>query len=191
MPEKHILTIFTFKSDQALSDVLKKYNLASSSLQAKITAKFMNEELAEKDLAALLQKEASIPIQTAQQVAKDIMTLVVPTIKKMSEEELTRLSEDAKDELIFGKTQKKEEKKFKPESNIPKLRQPLGVEKALQERQAQALKEKVIGQPVENEPMETTAPKRRSRLPKKQFSETPAKQSSKPKKADSYREPIE
>ncbi len=88
--EKRILKIFTIKSDDTLLSVLEKNRVASESLQAKITADLVNKNYTEKDISDLIQKEAGVAVQDAQNIAKEVINIVVPTIKEISKKTYLR-----------------------------------------------------------------------------------------------------
>lgn len=175
--ETKIRVIFTEKSDQILSDITRKFNLQTGMVTIDHLAKdFAKGKLLEKDLTASLERDLKVSSQTAEQVAREIITALVPTLKKISEEDLAKLSEAEKDALMYGPAKKTEESVA-----IPKMRPPIEVEKILAEKQGPTLKEKIKEAPIKK------APAKGSGMPRE--AERPAPKQ--PRKSDSYREPIE
>lgn len=203
---KNIVIIFTEKSDQVLSEIMKKHkieeplekmveNILSDKLNNivvlhEIITSFSKGEISEKSLTEEIQQKIGVSEETAGLISKDIIINLIPTLKKTIEEELKKLSTEAP--AILNKA---DEKKA---DSLPKLKPPIGVEKALQERQTQQKEpeEKAFigsGKPLpknetEDEPIKKI-PKKRARSIKKEIIETPIVKKS--KTSDSYREPIE
>jgi hypothetical protein len=186
-----IRVILTQKSDSILSDIVNKYNLQEGTEMEKIPKVikiiFVAKDLArgaisEKDLAGLLQKNLTISQQTAEQIAKEIVINLVPTFKKISEEDLAKLSDDEKDALVDGQTKKTEEP-----PTLPKIKAPIGVDEILAKPQTQTNQ---VSSTINEEPL-TKIELAKKRLKKEkggQKNEEPVVEKS--TKSDTYREPI-
>jgi len=175
--ETNIIVIFTQKSDEILTDIIQRHNLRENVVIVDhLAGDFARGKISEKGISDYLQKELKLDSQTAEQITKEVITNLVPTLKKISEEELAKLSEEEKDALMYGPVKKTEEP-----AAMPKMKAPIEVEKILAEKQAPPFKEKKEEAPIKK------APAKGPDAPRK--TERPAPRQ--PRKPDSYREPIE
>ena len=180
MAEKtNIRVIFTQKSDEILTDIIQRHNLRENVVIVDhLASDFVREKISAKEISDYLQKELKLAPPTAEQITKEIITNLVPSLKKISEEELAKLSEEEKDALMYGPAKKTEEP-----AAAPKMRAPIEVEKILAERQGQTLKEKIKETPIKKGPVKGPA------MPEEKEQRKPIARQ--PRKPDSYREPIE
>jgi hypothetical protein len=125
--QNNIRVIFTLKSDSALSDIIKKYNLEEYSAMVKIdyiSKAFVAEKVLEKDMSDYLQKELKVSLQIAKQVSKEIIDNIIPCLVKAPEEKFKDpnfIEEISK--KVFGEEKKKEILKS---DILPKVKPPIG-----------------------------------------------------------------
>ena len=100
--QQNISSTFTNKSDTVLSEIMAKYKLEESSeeiikklnegpainvlLLTKFTMSFSRGEISEKEFVDSISKETNISQQIAEQVTKEIIENIIPTLGKHSEE---------------------------------------------------------------------------------------------------------
>ena len=100
--QQNISSTFTNKSDTVLSEIMAKYKLEESSeeiikklnegpainvlLLTKFTMSFSRGEISEKEFVDSISKETNISQQIAEQVTKEIIDNIIPTLGKHSEE---------------------------------------------------------------------------------------------------------
>lgn len=200
--KNNIRIIITSKADLALDDLEKKFNLeenyeesikrSSEGKSSKIvTISHLSKDFAsgiilEKDLVASLQKDLEIPAQTAGDISKEIITKVVPLLKKFTEEELKDqpFTEDAPKKTLDMQDM---ENKNKPSDIFPKIKPPIGV--------AEILEKKVSPTEKESSSKVTSAPKKQERIKKPIVPPEDVKESvPQPRQSrgpNRYREPIE
>ena len=194
--QQNIRIIFNEKSDEVLSGIMKKYQLEepldkmSQNILAgklnnivilnRLTKSFARGELNEKSLSDSLQKEIGATTQIASEISKEIVNNLVPTLQKISEEEIEKQNKE--------NVPAEQPKTTVDQTLMPKIKAPIEVEKIMEEINAkQSTQEEKIITPVEKEiekPMPTKT--RKAVMPKKEI--PVVKKSSKP---DPYKEAIE
>lgn len=203
----NIRAIITEKADLALDDLAKKFNFqegddeaakrASEGRSSKVTIAshfaqdFAKGILAEKDLVLALQKDLEVSQQVAEQVAKELITTVVPLLEKVSEESLNKPAPE-----FDGGLEKPAPRSPEDFDIFPKVK-PL--ETASQTMENKAVEPSI--QTFRNKPKEKmVAPTKKKTTFKKvvepepkiepEVIEKPAPQTKQPRGPDSYREPI-
>ena len=197
MELNNIGSTFSFKSDITLSEIIKKNNLDETEttlLLTAITMYFSRNEISEKDMIDLIEKEIHIPRQTAEQIAKDLKEKVIPTLwNKMPEAERERLLNGEKKEYTTeGGTKKpnissveENEKMIKQERGATRIARPVALEEKELTENLTPKKNKIKDE-IEPEVSAPTQTKGKSRLPKKTLpTEKPM-----PSGPDKYRESI-
>lgn len=175
MELKNIGSTFSSKTDALLSEIIQKNNLnedETTLLLTAITMFFSRQEISEKEMVDLIQKEVNIPPQAAEQIAKEIREKLIPTLwDKMPKEE--------RDALL--------NKKIETNNNLNKSEEKTDFDIFPKVKPMEKVNEPEIPAPT---PKTKPKPRGRSRLPKKNLEEikSPAQQRTGP---DSYREPIE
>lgn len=182
--QKNILIIFTEKADKVLSDIILKYNLGESSAEVfekykanklprlvlldHLARDFTLQIISEKDLANSLQKELSVPFETAEKISKDIINNLAPLLDKVTEDQL---------EAYNNKNQPASQ--FQP-AQLPAIEKDLDVFPKISPTK-EAEKTKTIPSPS---PIQKT----KNSLPATEKSVAPRKQQEGP---DKYRETVE
>lgn len=178
MDIKNISSTFTAKSDEKLSEIMKKYNLEESIekiisnvkegrtdnvlILTWATMAFFRAEITKEKMAETIQKETDISLQTANQITAEIIADIIPTIGKPEKEV------------------KREVNKIEKTYTVQGLKAPIEVEKILNQE--------VKPRPEIKQKIEPPIPKARVAKPVP----TQAKPTvTKPTGPDTYREPIE
>lgn len=194
--QQNIIIAFTDKSDQILSEIMTKYNLEEPLdkmtqnilndklnnivILDKLIKSFAKGEISEKALSDSIQKETGVVAQTADNITKEIVSTLVPTLKILSEADVEKLNKEYTAEA-------KQIENSSNESLLPKIKAPIGIEEILAKPQTQKTQ---ISSAINEEPL-TKIEKAKEKLKKGkvgQESEKPTiKKSLKP---DTYREPI-
>ncbi len=192
--KNNIRVLLSDKAELILGEILKNFGLEDKNVIVdRIIKNFARENLSENSLVNSLQKDLEVTQQMATDVAKELISKVMPLLEKYPEEKFSDpVFREQVSEKLFGP--EKKENKTKPEDIFSKIKTPIGVENALQKKQSNPPEAKTIESP-QDEKIVAPAPKRKSRLPRKpatkttkeSVSEQPKKQNSGP---DKYREPI-
>lgn len=198
--QKNIIVVFTKKTDSILSDIEKKYNLEESDEEAvkkmeedkpfrtniivELARNFVMGIISEKELTISLQKELNVFQQTAEKISKNIINDLVPSLKKIPEDQLNKYSFE------------NEEQQTKNYDIFPNIKPPIELENILRERQPIEKNIKIekiaeINKSLEKEEKDAGISTSAITTIKKEIekdNKNPTKQSAKP---DVYREPIE
>ncbi|MDP3882782.1 MAG: hypothetical protein Q8Q48_01870 [Candidatus Staskawiczbacteria bacterium] len=185
MDNQNIKSTFSPKSDLALAEMMKKYNLGGSPVEfslEKITMFFSRAEISEKEMINSIQKEVGVSQKIAGQIATEIKNTLIPTL-------WNNLSEKEKESLLHVKKEVAEEtEEIVPEKILtiePEIPEPVPEPKA----------------ELNFKPSTAPAPQKKPGRPKKFFYNTdntpdlqpkkPAEEKPKRSGPDNYREPVE
>jgi hypothetical protein len=176
--QNNIRVIFTDKADALLSDVLKKYNLQDSIVEAnQLIKKFARGDISEKDLINSLQSELKTSQQTAEKLSGEVIKSIVPLLIKAPEEKF--------DDPIFREEISKKVFSEQPKNANAAVSERIDVKNLPKINVKEVNVDEVVEKP------ETTAqPPKKAKRPISSLKQSipQIKQTSGP---DSYREPIE
>ncbi|MCX6722851.1 MAG: hypothetical protein NT094_02150 [Candidatus Staskawiczbacteria bacterium] len=179
--KNNIRVLFTIKANSGLEDIMKNFKLEETPEKAEkkdnedklsniviidhLAKDFARETILEKDLINSLQKDLEVSQQIAEQISKEIITKIVPFLEKVPEEKFK--DHNFREEIskkVFETEEEKKEEITQTKNNI-----------------------------IEQTNNITTPPKRLPRIKTPIIPEEIKQptQPNKPKKPDSYREPIE
>lgn len=189
--------IFKDEASSALSEIEKKYNLLESdeewmeklngkkifniNILIELIKKFDSNQILEKDFINSLQKIPNIDSESAKRIFIDVKNTIIPLLENVPEEELGKKSYEFTPEPV------KEEKQI----ILQKLKQPIGVEKALSMPQKQILA--ISQEPMQNPEQKFKIPAKPEKVLRKprKTDEQKIEVNKKSDKSDTYRESIE
>lgn len=179
------LVVFEDDTSPIISEILQKYGLKETDdeilekiekgeplkpgIILNLTEDVVAARQSKEAMSSFLQKELSIPKQTAENIAEDIKNKLIPLAKKVSPEEITALEKISEEELSAPLEENDNEEKI--------LYEPLPIHKKIQEEIS------VVKKPPT--PI-------KEKIPLVKESEFKPRKISKPsQKSDIYREPID
>ncbi|MGA2417723.1 MAG: hypothetical protein ABSF55_00555 [Candidatus Staskawiczbacteria bacterium] len=182
MDTNNISSTFTDKSDAILAEIMKKNNLEGginnlddifiNLVLTKFTMYFSRKEISEKEFVASIQKEINIPQQTAEQIVKEIINNLIPTLGKYSEE---KNPADNAGQIKRGVGEEKDLDLF------PKIKPPSGTDKNKPDFEVPIPKKEPGGRTTQNS-------EKIKKPEENKYSSPKPRQKTGP---DNYREPIE
>jgi len=115
MDNQNIKSTFSPKSDLALAEIIKKYNLNNIDVKfliEKLTMFFSRKEISDEEMTNSIQKESGVSQEVAEQIALEIKNTLIPTL-------WNNLSQKDKESLLHTRKQTVEETEEIMPENIP------------------------------------------------------------------------
>lgn len=200
--KNNIRIIFTDKANFILNGIIKNFNLEEppeefikkikegkpSNLITidRLIKNFVSQDMSEKDLISLLQRDLGLSLQIANEIAKEIINKIVPLLEKVPEEKFKdpTFREEISKKIWKDKKAEQGNEEVRETDIFQKIKPPMGV--------AEILEKNTI---TEEQRRRTTSLSKKTEKIKKPIISEEAKESiiktRQPKKQDVYREPIE
>ncbi len=183
--QNNMRVIFTDKAELVLEDIVKAFGLeegeqelakrikdgkkAKSVVINHLTSKFAKKIISDKELITSLQKDLDVSQEVAEKISKEIVSKLVPLLEILPEEKFNGQP--------FQETVTMAQQQNELSKNLPNIKPPIGIEKALEKKIPTPITKKLEKIKKITEQMETKETKQTIEKP------TPQRQ-------DIYREPI-